>query len=83
MKNKFKCYVELEDWIYAGPQVANAIYDSPHQRPEYAPYVVEEMLRKTPLTHIPGAVLQRLREELLAEGAMPTRRTWLQRMLSR
>jgi hypothetical protein len=84
MRNKFQCYVELEEWIYAGPQVANAIYDSPFQRPEYAPYVVEQLLKKTPLAHIPGAVLQKLREELLEENVRVDRpRTWLQRLLKR
>jgi len=82
--NKFKMYVDLENWIYAGAGVANMIYDSPHQRAEYSPYVVEEMLKKTPLPHIPGAVLMKLRDELLAEGeSLPMRGSWLKRILSK
>jgi hypothetical protein len=50
--NKMSMYLALREWIDIG--TSELIYDSPHQCSEYAPYVVEALLRSTPKKHIPG-----------------------------
>ena len=78
--NKAKLYLDLDEWIDIGNGVDFMIVDSPFQHPQYAPYVVAELLKKTPLKNIPGAVHQKLREELLEEGTLPQRKSWFKKL---
>lgn len=72
--NKAKMYFDLQKWIESG--ISDCIYDSPHQRAEYAPYVVELLLKKTPLKQIPFLVLEQLESELV-ELNIPKKKRWL------
>lgn len=64
--NKAKMYINLQNWIEVGQGTADLIVDAPYQNPEYAPYVVAAMLKKTPIKQIPFVVLEKLGEELVA-----------------
>lgn len=80
--NKMSMYLALREWIDIG--TSELIYDSPHQCSEYAPYVVEALLRNTPKKHIPGYVLDELEKELVAQNEIiPKRMSWLRRLLAR
>lgn len=71
--NKPKLYVQLQALIDAG--VADLIIDSPHQNKELAPYVVVELVKKTPRKQIPYLVLEQLGEDMISE-AEPKRKWW-------
>ena len=55
--NKAKLYIQLQKMIDAGESVAFMIVDSPHQNKDYAPYVVDLLVKKTPMRQIPYLVL--------------------------
>lgn len=69
-------YISLQKMIEAGDQVAFMIIDSPHQNRDYAPYVVEHLVKKTPARQIPYLVLEQLGEELMAEGQPKPKSKW-------
>lgn len=82
LSNKMSMYLALREWIDAG--IAEAIYDSPFQCSEYAPYVVTQLLKNTPKKHIPGAVLDEIEKELIAQNkVIPKRISWFKRLLAR
>lgn len=66
--NKAKLYIQLQKMIDAGESVAFMIVDSPHQNKDYAPYVVDLLVKKTPVRQIPYLVLEQLGEEMIKEG---------------
>lgn len=77
--NKAKMYINLQSWIETGMGTAELIIEAPFQNTEYAPYVVSELLKKTPMKQIPFKVLERLGEELIAANEpIPQRKKWYQ-----
>lgn len=77
MYNKAKLYIDLQSWIETGHGTADLIVDAPFQNAEYSPYVVSELLKKTPIKQIPYKVLERLGEELIKQNEpIPRRSIW-------
>lgn len=71
--NKMKMYLNLKEWIYLSsnepsPNTADAIWDSPFQNADYAPYVVVALLKGMSKQSIPAFVLKKLEEELVADN---------------
>ena len=63
MPNKMLMFLNLQHWIDLKTDFD--IVDCTHQRPEYAPYVVTELLKATPPKKVPQAVLEALKAELV------------------
>lgn len=74
--NKAKLYINLQQWLDAGQGTADLIVDAPYQNPEYSPYVVAAMLKKTPIKQIPFFVLEKLGEELIASNEPKKAKKW-------
>ena len=81
--NKAKMYISLQAWIETGMGTADLIVDAPFQNPEYAPYVVAELLKKTPIKQIPFRVLERIGEDLIKQNEPIPRRSIWWRILSK
>lgn len=76
--NKARAAKVLREWIEIGNGVDLLIVDSPHQNKDYAPYVVVELLMKTPVKQIPHKVLERIENELIEECEPKV--TWISKL---
>lgn len=77
--NKARMYLNLQQWIEIGMGTADLIVDAPFQNADYSPYVVAELLKKTPMKQIPFRVLEKLGEELIAANEpIPKKNKWYQ-----
>lgn len=65
--NKAKMAQDLREWISIGSGLPELIIDSPHQNKDYAPYVVELLVKKTPIKQIPFLVLEQLESEVIKQ----------------
>lgn len=70
--NKMQMYLRLNERIYTGFGTELLMIDSPFENKDFAPYVVFELVRKTPMKEIPQKVLERLASEISNELDNPS-----------